>query len=147
MKPILAASLILLFNACTNKQQQTTSTSEKNKELVKRVYTELVSKQNYALIDSFFAPSIFDHGALEGQQQGREGFKKAVTEFLGMFSQIEVKQEEIIAEGDMVATRETWKVATGPTDKVLTGETMHWFRIKDGFITDEWSKGWEFLGL
>jgi len=154
MKLIPAAFLVLIFNACTSNQEQTniattasTSTTEKNKELIKRVYTDMANKRNYALIDSFFAPNIFDHGALEGQQQGREGFKKAVTEFLGMFSQLEIKPEEIIAEGDMVATRETWKVTMASNNKTLTGETIHIFRIKDGLITDEWSKGWEWLGL
>ena len=154
MKLVLAAFLFLIFSACTPKQEQTdtataviTSTTEKNKELIKLVYTEIVNKRNYALIDSFFAPNIFDHGAFEGQQQGRVGFKKAVTDFLAMFSQLEIKPEEIIAEGDMVATRETWKVTIASTNKTLTGETMHFFRIKDGLITDEWSKGWEWLGL
>ena len=125
----------------------TNNNTEKNRELVKRVYTEIVNQRNYTLMDSFFAPNIFDHGAFEGQQQGREGFKKAVTEFLGMFSKLELKLETIIAEGDMVATRETWKVTMAATNKNLTGETMHFFRIKDGLITDEWSKGWEWLGL
>jgi hypothetical protein len=32
-------------------------------------------------------------------------------------------------------------------NKAFAGETMHFFRIKDGLITDEWSKGWEWLGL
>ena len=154
MKFLLAAFLFILVNACTPKQEQTNltavavvSTSEKNKELVKAVYTEMANRKNYALIDSFFSLNIFDHGALPGQQQGRAGFKKAVTEFLNMFSQIEIKQEEMIAEGDIVATRETWKVTMASNNKTLTGETIHFFRIKDGLITDEWSKGWEFLGL
>ena len=154
MKLLVACLLSSILSACTPKQEQTnavaaatTNTTEKNKELIKSIYTEMVNKHNYNLIDTFFAPHIFDHGALEGQQQGREGFKKAVIEFLNMFSQLEVKQEEIIAEGDMVATRETWKVTLASTKKVLTGETMHWFHIKDGLITDEWSKGWEWLGL
>ena len=155
MKLLFASLLLFIFNTCTPKQEQTntataavtTTTIEKNKELIKFLYAELVNKRNYNLVDSFFAPNIFDHGALEGQQQGREGFKKAVTEFLGMFSQLEIKQEEIIAEGDIVATRETWKVKMASTNKILSGETMHFFRIKDGQITDEWSKGWEWLGL
>ena len=154
MKLLFAVFLFILFNVCTPKQEQTNTTivaatniTEKNKELVKTVYTQMVNKKNFTLIDSFFAPNMFDHGATEGQQQGREGFKKAVIEFLGMFSKLEVKQEEIIAEGDIVATRDTWKVTMATNNKTLTGETMHFFRIKDGLITDEWSKGWEFLGL
>src|SRR5688572_29711464 len=128
MKLILAAFLMLILNSCASKQEQTspatadtTSTAEKNKELIKRVYADMANKRNYALIDSFFAPNIFDHGAFEGQQQGREGFKKAVTEFFGMFSSLEIKPEEIIAEKDMVATREKWKVTVASSNKMLTG--------------------------
>jgi predicted SnoaL-like aldol condensation-catalyzing enzyme len=154
MKLILIAFLLILFGACTLKQEQinitttaATSTTEKNKELIKAVFTEMAGKQNYVLIDTFFAPDIYNHGASEGQQQGRPGFKKAVTEFLGMFSQVEIKVEELLADGDMVASRETWKVTMASTRKTLSGETMHFFRVKDGLITDEWSKGWEWLGL
>ena len=154
MKLALAAVAFFIVNACTPKQEKTSAataadnnTAERNKELIRRVYSDMANKRNYALIDSFFAPNIVDHSALEGQQQGREGFKKAVTEFLGMFSQMEIKLQEIIAEGDIVATRETWNVTMASNNKALTGETMHFFRIKDGLITDEWSKGWEWLGL
>lgn len=154
MKLILSAFLFLVFSACTTKQQEknssaaaTNSTTEINKALVSRLYYEMANKQNYALIDTFCAPDIIDHGALEGQQQGREGFKKAVIEFLGMFSQVEIKIEEMIAEGDLVSSRETWKVTMVSSGKLLTGETMHFFRIKEGMITDEWSKGWEWLGM
>ena len=121
--------------------------TEKNKELIKRVYAELANKRNYELIDSFFAPDMIDHGAFEGQQPGRDGFKKAVVEFLGGFAALEITLQDIIAEGDMVATRETWKVTMASNNKALSGETIHIFRIKDGLITDEWSKGWEWLGL
>ena len=98
MKLVLAAFLFLIFNGCATKQEEpktesavVTNTTDKNKELIRRVYTDMANKRNYALIDSFFAPNIFDHGALPGQEQGREGFKKAVTEFLNMFSQLEIK--------------------------------------------------------
>jgi predicted SnoaL-like aldol condensation-catalyzing enzyme len=159
MKLLITGFLFFIFSACTSGNDANTATAQpakaetapdetkRNKELIQRVYVDMANNQNYALIDSFFAPDIFDHGALEGQQQGRAGFKKAVTEFLGMFSKVEITVKEIIAEGNMVATRETWTVTIKSTNKILTGETLHQFRIKDGLITDEWSKGWEWLGL
>ncbi len=154
MKLILVAFLFLIFSACSTNQEQAkgetnvaTGTIEKNKELIKRVFADVANKRNYALIDSIFAPNIFDHNAFPGQEQGRVGFKNAVTEFFDTFSSMEIKLEQIIAEGDMVATRESWKVTIASTKKELTGETMHNFRIKDGMITDDWSKGWGFLGL
>ena len=154
MKLLLAAVLIIMFSACGPRQEQTNttitevaSTTEKNKEMLRRAFSEVINLKMYALIDSFFAENIFDHGAFEGQQQGLQGFKKAVTEFLSTFSQVEVKLQDMVAEGDLVSTRETWKVTKAADKKVLTGETMHWFRIKDGRITEEWSKGWEWVGL
>lgn len=151
MKLIFSFFFVSIFISCTSTQEKTEATSislaEKNKELIKGVYSEMASKQNYSLIDSFFAVNIFDHGALEGQEQGLAGFKKAVSEFLGMFSKVEIKQEDLIADGDLVATRETWKVIRKSDNKELTGETMHWFLIKDGKITDEWSKGWEWIEM
>ena len=153
MKYILFVLLLLGFNSCNSKQKQnnasvgTRSTAENNKKLIKRVYDEIVIKQNYSFIDSFYANNIFDHGAFEGQEQSFAGFKKAVSEFLGLFSRVSIHIDEMLAEGDLVSTRETWKVTRSSDQKELTGDTMHWFRIKDGKVTEEWSKGWEWLGL
>ena len=153
MKFILTTCLLILFIACSSKKEQTSAassdqrdTAEKNKALIKRAYADIVNKRNYALIDSFYAPNTIDHSAFENQKQGREGFRKAVSEFLDMFSVLEVTMQDIIAEGDLVATRETWKVTVASDKKALNGETMHIFKIQDGLITDEWSKGWEWLG-
>ena len=150
MKSMLVFLVLVIISACASKQEApktetaaTTGSIEKNKAIVKRLYTELVNQRKYSLIDSFYAPGIFDHGAFEGQQQGREGFKKAVSEFLGIFSTVEVTLHDIIAEGNMVATRETWKATMSSDNKLLNGETIHIFGFKDGLITDEWSQGWE----
>ena len=148
------ACLFFIISACSSKDEQTNSTtmeqpasSEKNKELIRRLYGDMANKRNYALIDSFFAPIVIDHSAVENQQQGREEFKKGLREFLDMFSALEITPHAIIAEEDMVATRETWKVMMASDKKTLNGETMHIFKIRDGLITDAWSKGWEWLGV
>jgi len=153
MKPILPICLALIFMACSSKNEQTSSAAadkvsptEKNKELIKRVFSDMANKRNYALVDSFYALDITDHSAFENQQQGREGFKKSVIEFFGMFSSLEIMVQDIIAEGDLVATRETWKVTVASDKKALNGETMHIFKFQDGLITDEWSQGWSWLG-
>ncbi len=138
--------LISCTSAHEKKEAVNTSSAEKNKELIRRACAEMVNKQNYDLIDSFFAVNIVDHDAFEGQEQGVTGFKKAVSEFLSTFSKIDLQFDEMIAVGDLVATRETWKVIRRSDNKELTGETMHWFRIKEDKITEEWSKGWEWLG-
>ncbi|HEX7847153.1 MAG TPA: ester cyclase [Chitinophagaceae bacterium] len=151
MKLLFAAVLFLLINACNMHEEKNSSVQpsvqEKNKELIRTGFDNVVNKQNYSLIDSLFADSIYDHGAFEGQEQGFAGFKKAVIDFLSTFSHIEATIEEIIAERDIVATREHWTVTRKSDNKVLSGVVMHWFRIDNGKVTDEWSKGWEWMEL
>jgi predicted ester cyclase len=148
MRTVFATLLLMIFLSCNQPPGRTASeTATQNKALIRRAFAEMAAKQNYSLIDSFFAKNIFDHGALVGQEQGLQGFKEAVTEFLDMFSGISINVEDMVAEGDMVSSRETWKLTRRSDQKQLSGETMHWFRIKDGKITDEWSKGWEWVGL
>ena len=152
MRVLIIAVLIMVFGSCKSDLEQTNNSSlnkveiEKNKELVNRLFRDFASKKNMSFVDSLYADNIFDHSAFEGQEQGLAGFKKAVAQFSDMFSHIELKIDDIVAERDVVSTRESWKVIRASDKKEVTGETMHWFRIKNGKITDEWSKGWEWLG-
>ena len=50
-----------------------------------------------------------------------------------------------IAEGDLVATRKTWRGDHPGGGSHLLGRTIHLFRIADGQIAEEWSAGWEWL--
>ena len=151
MQFLLLAFAFVFFCSCDYNQDakpsaNTSSTAtEKNKEIIRQVFSEMVVKQNYSLVDSFFATNIFEHSAPTAQ--GVEKFKKEVSEFLGMFSQVNIQVEDMLAEGDRVSTRETWKVIRKSDQKELSGAIMHWFLLKDGKITEEWSTGWDWLGL
>jgi predicted SnoaL-like aldol condensation-catalyzing enzyme len=154
MKFSIITLLLIILIACNSETKQVVTANlsasnmaEKNRALIRKVYSEMVNKHQMNLLDSFFSPDIVDHSALKGQQQGREGFKKAVAAFLSLFAKVEVSLHEELAEGEIVATRETWNVVLAANNKPLSGETMHFFKIRDGLITDEWSKGWEWLGL
>lgn len=69
IKFIISVCLLFIFNSCTpRKEKPGSSTSatiagpaEKNNELVRRIYYDMAAKQNFTLIDSFFAANIFDH--------------------------------------------------------------------------------------
>ena len=144
--------LFVGFVMCNSRGRQATTTEtddkalqEKNKNIVKSVYNEVINKKNTAAIDEFFDPKIVDHGAWEGQAPGREGLKKAVNDFIAMFSDLQITADNMITAGNMVATKDSWKGTHAATKKEVTGETMHVFRIVNGKITDEWSNGWEWL--
>ena len=119
--------------------------AENNKKIVLRVYADLVNRHNISLVDSFYHVSIIDHAAFEGQQQGIAGFRKAVNDMFALFSEVQVTVDDVIAGADVVATHETWNATGAKGNKKVTGKTMHIFRFENGKITDEWSKGWEWL--
>jgi len=151
MRFLVIAVLILVFGSFKSDSKLPNNSShgidetEKNKELIKRVFTYFASKRNLSYMDSLYAVNFIDHAAFEGKQRGLAEFKKVVNELSVLFSHIEINIEDIVAEKDVVSTRESWKVIRASDNKPFTGETMHWFRLKDGKIIEEWSKGWEWV--
>lgn len=146
--------LIVFFclTACTSKQQENNGSAfdeaavlDKNKNIVNNVFKELINERNLSAIDELYAKDMVDHSPFEGDSPGIGGFRKSVKDFIAMYPDLKVNIEDIIASGDKVATRESWKGTHFITKKVATGETMHIFRITDGKVTDEWSMGWDWL--
>ena len=148
----IAAVLLVGFTRCNSKAENSNpakiddkAVQEKNKNIIKSVFTELINKRNTGAIDELYDQKMVDHGAWEDQAPGIEGFKKSVKDFIEMFPDLRVTVDNMIVAGDMVATKDSWKGTHAATKKVVTGNTMHVFRIVNGKITDEWSNGWEWL--
>lgn len=157
---LISFAFVAGFAMCKSKSQQaapaTTATTptvvsddkaaqEKNKNIIRTVFNEVVNKRNMAAFDEYFDSKVIDHNAWEGQAPGIEGLKKAVGDFLVTFSDLQITPDFMIAAGDIIATKDSWKGTHAATKKVVTGETMHVFLIKNGKITEEWSNGWEWL--
>ncbi len=88
------------------------STAE-NKVLVQRYYDEVVNQGNVALIDDLFTP---EHA---------EGQKSFATRTLQALSESHVTIEDLIAEGDRVVSRITWRtVHTGVWDLEMSGLSL-----------------------
>ncbi len=138
LKPLLA-SLLFLF-VCTIAFGQAT-----NKDKVKKIFTELVQKRNFAAIDKYYAADVVDHSAFPNQAPGREGMKAALKELFDAYPDAKVKVQDIIAEEDLVSTREQWSATDKTTGAKKSGWVLHIFRFKNGIVTEEWSKGWEWL--
>ncbi len=119
--------------------------AEENKAMIRHLFEEVLNRRNVVAIDALLATQYVDHSAWPGQAPGPAGPKQASTDVLAIFPDLHITLETIIAEGDEVATRETWRGTHAPTGKQVTGTVMHFFRIRDGKIVDEWSEGWGWL--
>ena len=118
--------------------------SEQNKTLVCRFWEAYEANDQVALND-VLAPELVAQSPGSSEPQTREQHLQGITMFNAAFTERHFTVEQMVAEGDMVATRTTLRgIHTGvfqghpPTGKsiVATGLTLE--RIKDGRIVERW---------
>lgn len=122
------------------------STAE-NKALIRRVFDEALNAGNLPLLDQLFASDFVDNATPE-QIPGPQGVKAYFQSVRTGFPDMRVTLDDLIAEGDKVVVRTTWRgTHTGtyegivPTGKTVTRKMIQIFRVADGKIQEEWSEG------
>ena len=120
---------------------------EDNKVLVRRMFEEVWTQGNIDAADQFFAPNYIIHNPADpsAQQRGPESVKQFVTAARTAFPDILISVEEIITEGEKVATRYTWRgTQKGPLWNIpptgrqvmVTGILIS--RLVDGRFAEDW---------
>ena len=140
-----------LLSAFTGLAQEYTKRGEhnmtinQNHQLVLRLLGEVFGRHSISVIDELYDSDVVDHSAFPEQAPGVVGIKSAINGFFELFDDLNITVEDIIAEKDKVATRETWRAIHKSSGKDVSGTIIHIFYIRDGRITDEWSRGWDWL--
>jgi steroid delta-isomerase-like uncharacterized protein len=118
--------------------------TEENKAIVRRFYAAY-NDYDLAALDAIVASDYHDHNPAPGQGPGLTGLKQLYGLFHNAFADLKITVEEIVAEGDTVATRAPGHgTHTGDflgipaTHKVVTIESNDFFRLANGKITDGW---------
>jgi|SRR3989304_6578609 len=121
---------------------------EENKAIVGRYYEDLWNQWNLSLADEIIATDIVFRGSLSVTVQGRDGFKEYVTIVRTAFPNFHNTVEDLIAEGDKVVARLTYRgthkgtlFGIAPTGKQVIYVGIAIFRIADGMIVDGWVLG------
>jgi steroid delta-isomerase-like uncharacterized protein len=125
-----------------------------NKALARRVLDEVWSRGRLELADDLLAPDFVGRpGGLGEPFTGPEAAKEFIGRLREGFPDITFSLDDMVAEGDLVATRWT---ATGthegefmgvePTERRTTIEGMTFFRFDDGTIVEGWTQP-DALGL
>jgi steroid delta-isomerase-like uncharacterized protein len=154
MKPVIAMLAMLIFSGLTSKNN-TMSTIESNKEVVRKLFEESLNKGNLAMISDLFAP---DFTGPQGEK-GPAAFRANIELLLKAFPDIHYTIKDLVAEDDKVAANFAWQgIQTGTfrnvtaTGKSVTNEGMAVFVLKDGkivslaILTDRLGF-WQGLGL
>jgi steroid delta-isomerase-like uncharacterized protein len=126
---------------------------EDNKALIRR-YFETWNSNDVDVLDEIIAEDAIDHMAYEGQQTGRAGYRDFYATWHNAFPGFRAEIEDMIAEGDRVATRWTFRgrhagVYNGiaPTGREVQFTAVSIQLIRNGLVAEEWYIGdsYEFM--
>jgi len=123
--------------------------AEQNKMIVRRFYEEVLNGANMQAADEVLAPDYLDHGA---PTPGLEGFKQLFAIIGGIYPDIQVAIEDMIAEDDKVAVRLSVRGTQKgsfrgfpATNKQAAWTGMDFIRLSNGKMVERWGER-DFLG-
>lgn len=123
--------------------------AEENKAILRRI-AEKFNKRDLAFIDEVFSPNFVLHDANNpGWPRGLAGARKMFTGMLTAAPDIQVTMEDIVAEGDKVVVRWTFRgtntgesiTGASPTGQPVTVLGIGIYRIANGKIEEDWGTG------
>jgi steroid delta-isomerase-like uncharacterized protein len=120
--------------------------TQKNKELLRRYYIEILQGRNIALIDEIFAPDFQSHPPL-GPSSNLQTYKGALAMTHNAVPDLVVEIDDQFAEAERVVTR--WHASgthnglwagVPATGKHIIATAIHIHRIHDGKIAELWEQ-------
>jgi steroid delta-isomerase-like uncharacterized protein len=87
--------------------------TERNKQLVLRLYDEVLNQENKAAIDEIFAADVVLHDPFGGQMTGVDSFKGLLAMFDAAFPHHRATVQAVLADGDYVSVLHTHSGAHG----------------------------------
>ena len=122
--------------------------AEENKTLVRRFMEDVFNRGNLGLVDEIVVADFVEHEELPpGTPPGREGLKALVAQFRGAFPDFQVTLDDVIAEGDRVVVRSTWRgtqrkefMHIPPSGKRISFEVIDIIRIAGGKFQEHWGQ-------
>ncbi len=118
--------------------------TDANKALIRAHYDSAANAYRPSVIDRQVAPDFFDHGHPE--TAGPEGVKVQTRALRAAFPDLTVTIEDLVAEGDLVAVRATWRGThqapfrgVPPIGRRIELTCMAFWRCAGGQIRESWN--------
>ena len=117
----------------------------RNKAVVRRFIEEVQNAKNMDVFDELNAEDFVNLSAPPGLPSDREGGKMFLGGFLSAFPDSQVTIDDMIAEGDRVATKKTFRgthtgefMGIAPTGNRVTLQYVDILRLRGGRIIEHW---------
>ncbi len=125
--------------------------TEENKATVRRAIEEGWNQGHVAVFDELNALNFINHDPGAPDVRTNEDYKRWVTESLSAFPNLHITIEDLVAEGDQVATRWTFRgthtgdlvapIALPATGKQVTVTGISIVRFAGGKAIEAWFQG------
>jgi steroid delta-isomerase-like uncharacterized protein len=117
--------------------------SEANKALIRAHYDATANAFKPMVIDRQVAPDFIDHG--DPAVTGPDGVKAHIKRLRAAFPDLSITIEDMVAEGDLVAVRGTWRgthqgefKGVPPIGRRIEFSGMVFWRVSGGQIRERW---------
>ena len=127
--------------------------SETNKAIIRHYVEEVQNKGNLSLLDEIAAPSFVNHSSPPGVAPTLDGVKQLAQQVLAAFPDGTMTIEDMVAEGDKVATRKTFRgthqgtyLGLPPTGRRVEVGLIDVVRFEEGKAVEHWLE-WDMFGM
>ena len=127
--------------------------AEENKVLVRRFVEEVQNQGRLDLLDALVAPDFHNHSAPPGLPADAAGVKQVLALFRTAFPDGRMTVEDMVAEGDKVVTRKTFRgthlgpfLGMPPTGRPVEMQLIDCLRVSEGKVQEHWLQA-DDLGL
>jgi steroid delta-isomerase-like uncharacterized protein len=119
--------------------------TEENMTTNRRFYEEVINQKHLSVVDEVAGEEYVSHSFPPGLPPGREGLKAFISAFHAAFPDGQLSIDQMIAEGDTVATRLTFRgTHTGDflgipsTGKQVVVPALDMARYTHGKLVEHW---------
>lgn len=120
---------------------------EANKELIRRLYTEVLNRANPSAISELIAENYVEQDAFPGQARGRVGVAMRLAVLFAAFPDLKYDLKDLIAEGDKVVARWTMRgtqrgafIGIPPTNRGVVISGIDIYVIENDQIITHWNE-------
>lgn len=119
--------------------------SEENKAVYRRFVEEVINGGDISIVEELFDADYNDHNAPPGAPPGLDAVRMVPAMFRGAFPDLHFTIDQMVSEGDIVATRVTGHgthkgpfMGIEPTGNEATWSSFGFFRVANGKIVEHW---------